>query len=707
MIKKADDERRKILAVLNDDRYSLSISAIAQHTGLNRHMVARHLDMLELLGKVRKLEKGTAKKYLLVKSIPVFGLIDISSDLILILNSNLIVQYINASACRYFNTSLNDCIGIHVNSLHFPLLSDWDVIKALSSYSFEKSEVIVIQDSHGLWFEITILRFSLLHASNQISLICRNITEKRCSEEELKTTQQKYVHAFHESPDGIIMSNLDTGELLEVNPSYCNLVGYAWPDLVGKTSVELGLFESYEFRKSLVQNIKNSDNNKYRYDLKIHNLSGEIIDVSCSSSIIHMQDRNCMLTVIRDVSEQKRAEEQVRKTEALYRLLADNTMDVIWIMDPVTYSLSYVSPSIEHLLGWTPDQILQMNIQEIMTKKTYLRMILKMPQYIKGHLKGRYPDYCRLRINYLHSNGSKVPTEAVITFIIDEFGTITQLLGVSRDISYRLEIEEKSRQFERHYRLFADSTTDLVWVMDPLSRQLKYMSPSVTAMLGWIPREICEKPFEKFISPDMREEFISNCKMHYQEFLDTNSTRQYTSELRMLTKSGDIVWNEFISHYSRNEEIGVVEVIGTSRNITEKKEVLLKLTEREANYKLIFDNIKDVIWILDLQSDFFTYVSPSISLLYGYQPDEIMGQPSSNINPGIIDTIGINLLKKQISDYQSGDENAGFRQMMSIYNHQDGCILSIETSISLIHASDQKLILAIGILREVQDNRNK
>ncbi|HWQ63886.1 MAG TPA: PAS domain-containing protein, partial [Methanospirillum sp.] len=171
MNEKIEEERTCILRALDSEDTCISISAIALYTGLNRHAVARHMDSLEMLGKVRKLDVGRAKKYLLVKKIPEYGLIDISTDFILIVNPQLSVQYLNEAAARHFKTSLQDCIGKDIRALKFPLLLHRDFIRTLNSFTYEKSEKVTLQDNNGSWFEITLLGFSLLAAPNQIAII--------------------------------------------------------------------------------------------------------------------------------------------------------------------------------------------------------------------------------------------------------------------------------------------------------------------------------------------------------------------------------------------------------------------------------------------------------------------------------------------------------------------------------------------------------
>jgi biotin operon repressor len=130
-----DTHKQQIIEVLSKEKRPISISEIAKKSGMHRYAVARNLDVLEILGKVRKIQKGTAKKYFLFQSLPVSGLIDISSDLIIIVNPNLEIQYLNNAALRYFSLSPPQILGEKLSlggySLSFPIrrsYMNWKII---------------------------------------------------------------------------------------------------------------------------------------------------------------------------------------------------------------------------------------------------------------------------------------------------------------------------------------------------------------------------------------------------------------------------------------------------------------------------------------------------------------------------------------------------------------------------------------------------
>ena len=83
-----DSVRDLIIASSSIKNQSLTITEIDQRTDLNRHAIGRQLDIPELLGKVRKIQHGNAENYFLTASVPISGLVDISSDIIIIIDND-------------------------------------------------------------------------------------------------------------------------------------------------------------------------------------------------------------------------------------------------------------------------------------------------------------------------------------------------------------------------------------------------------------------------------------------------------------------------------------------------------------------------------------------------------------------------------------------------------------------------------------------
>jgi len=440
------DQKEHIIEVLSREKRPISISEIAKKSGMHRYAVARNLDVLEVLGKVRKIQKGPAKKYFLVTSPPVSGLIDISSDLIVIINPNLEIQYLNTAALQYFSLSPSQILGEKLSLGTLPLISHRDILHELENYSFEKVIKKLYQTEQGRWFEITILGIYLLFSPNLIGIIAT------------------------------------------------------------------------------------------------------------------------------DISERKHAEEQVQKSERLYRLLADNMTDVIWIYDIEPAKFTYVSPSVNQLLGFSPEELLSKEVREVLTEASYHLLLEKMSGYISDDTKGIGNPYETTRIDQVHRDGSVIPTEIVTSFLRNSDGEITRILGSSRNISDRVVIEEQLKKSEHHFRLLVETTRYTLTVIDPVTLLHRYVSPSIFNILGYTPEEFVKIPFYQIIHPSQSGWVKEMGVIRLAEFQSyPNSNKFYMDEYQLIAKNGSMVWVESTFRFIVNEATGKPEIVGVSRDITGKK----------------------------------------------------------------------------------------------------------------------------------------
>jgi PAS domain S-box-containing protein len=142
----------------------------------------------------------------------------------------------------------------------------------------------------------------------------RDITALKEAEEALRISEAKFSGAFHASLDYITISYLDTGKLLEVNEAFQQMTGWTREEVIGKTTVELGIWPFAEERQKLVA-ILDRQGYVREYLCRIGLRSGEQRDCLLNASTITVEDQVYLLGVIRDVTEKKRAEEALRESQ--------------------------------------------------------------------------------------------------------------------------------------------------------------------------------------------------------------------------------------------------------------------------------------------------------------------------------------------------------------------------------------------------------
>lgn len=141
-----------------------------------------------------------------------------------------------------------------------------------------------------------------------------DITARRQMEEALRQSEEKFAKAFNRSPDVITLSTLDEGRYLEVNDAFERLTGYRRAEAIGRTAAELGVWSDPADRAQVLERLLSEGSISNR-EVRLRRKSGEMLTGLMSADVAVIQGRRCMLAVVRDISERKRAEERLMETK--------------------------------------------------------------------------------------------------------------------------------------------------------------------------------------------------------------------------------------------------------------------------------------------------------------------------------------------------------------------------------------------------------
>lgn len=152
-------------------------------------------------------------------------------------------------------------------------------------------------------------------------IIVRDITGRKRAEKALQISEEKFSKAFRSSPDFITISTLKEGRFIEVNESFLRDSGYSREEVIGRTTIELGIWDKQDERDLIRQKLQ-ENGAIYGLEFEFYRKSGETLIGLLSAEVIDFGDEPCLLAVTTDITERKRAEEVLRQSEAKYRELA-------------------------------------------------------------------------------------------------------------------------------------------------------------------------------------------------------------------------------------------------------------------------------------------------------------------------------------------------------------------------------------------------
>ncbi len=146
------------------------------------------------------------------------------------------------------------------------------------------------------------------------------------------------------------------------------------------------------------------------------------------------------------------AEESLRQSEAQYRFLANNVQDIIWTCD-LDFNFTYISPSVERVLGYTPQELMHLAPENWVVQQKYLQLLQeKQTQRKEAWQRGESQEVQTHEFAVVHKDSSLVWLEVSSSCYKDEAGAICGLVGVARDVSRRKELELQKEHVEQVIR---------------------------------------------------------------------------------------------------------------------------------------------------------------------------------------------------------------------------------------------------------------
>ena len=151
------------------------------------------------------------------------------------------------------------------------------------------------------------------------------------------------------------------------------------------------------------------------------------------------------------VTDRKRNEQILKESEDRYRLLAENVTDVIWLMDE-KLDYTYISPSIQRLSGFTPDEAMQQSSLTQLVPSSFEFAYKTFQKHLEAFLGSpdEEPDPLIMELEDIRKDGSIGWSEINATFLRNPEGKFAGILGISRDITKRKQAEEELKRYRNH-----------------------------------------------------------------------------------------------------------------------------------------------------------------------------------------------------------------------------------------------------------------
>jgi len=212
---------------------------------------------------------------------------------------------------------------------------------------------------------------------------------------------------------------------------------------------------------------------------------------------------NAIVHRLADMIDRRHVAEALREALDRYRLISDNTNDVIWMLDPSSMRFVYISPSVYKLRGYTPEEVKAEPLENSMTPESLQIVMEKLSIHAAALLSG--DDSARtatIELTQTHKDGHFVITEVVVNILTNDRREISQIIGITRDITERKAAATAIRERDQFMTAMFTQTTDAIVLLDPETGRIVDFNEAAHSGLGYTGEE-----FYRLSVPDFQAEF--------------------------------------------------------------------------------------------------------------------------------------------------------------------------------------------------------
>ena len=281
---------------------------------------------------------------------------------------------------------------------------------------------------------------------------------------------------------------------------------------------------------------------------------------------------------LHDLTERKQAEATLLKSEAKFRFITEKMSDIVWTIDR-DFQTTYVSPSVERILGFTPAERKRQSIEDQITPESLSRVITRFQKELEldNSQKADPERTVKIEVEYYHRNGSTVWLENNARAIRDDSGALIGMHGVSRDITDRKRAERALHESEERYLLATKGGNVGIWDWN-LSTGDMFVSPNLKAMIGYDDHEI--KNHIEDWGKNVYAEDVEAVMKEANACIE-GTKKEYRVEHRMVHKDGSLRWFLASGKVERDKDGQAIRFLGTDTEITHLKTLEEKLRQTQ------------------------------------------------------------------------------------------------------------------------------
>ncbi|MBN2077337.1 MAG: PAS domain S-box protein [Spirochaetes bacterium] len=436
---------------------------------------------------------------------------------------------------------------------------------------------------------------------------------KHANDVKLRSSEERYRSLWENIGEALFLHR-KSGSLVDCNPAMEQLLGHSREVLMAMNMKDLFASPS-DWRRYSRELAKGSVVGDFEVD--VERGDGAVIRCLVRANVkpgIH-GGKDVVEGTLRDVTERRRMEDALRRSEEQYRQLVENLNDVIFTLN-TTGVITYMSPVIERMSGYRLDDVVGRNFRDLVHPEDLPDLEARFARTLSSEL-----DSFEFRVVDRDGSVRHVRTSSRAVAVK---GKVTGLTGLMTDITERRRMEEALKESESRYRAIFDGSMYLVYVYDLQGRFID-ANDATLEFFGYSREDIPSLSFADVLSGEDLEKAYSQAAS-----VITSRSRSTVTEYSVRTRSGEVRCVEatasLLSHHGRSEAI-----LGVGRDITERRKALEELRHANMEKTHLLNSITSILIGVSTK-DVITHWNHMAEITFGISRDEAQGKKISGFS---------------------------------------------------------------------------
>jgi PAS domain S-box-containing protein len=440
-----------------------------------------------------------------------------------------------------------------------------------------------------------------------------DITERKKMEEQLKESEERLRGIVETSFNAIL--NMDhEGRITYISATPETILGHTQEEIRGK-EFRTFLPESEAFKATQAFMAVMIGESVRGLELELRRKDGSLAPVEMNGSPIVKDGKIVgVQAVIRDVTERKKMEQELRDSEEKFRAISTSARDAIILMDDEV-RISYWNPAAERTFGYAEKEIIGKSVFETVIPKRSQEAMSKGLATFKdtgtGKVIGKLVEFMATR-----KDGTEFPIDLSISTF--RMKGKWHALGIARDITLRKQMEQKVVESEERLKLLIEYAPDAIYIND-LNGKFLDGNKQAETLTGYKKEELLGKNL--FEAGLLSQKYLQTALEGLQK--NIRGEKSGPDEYELKRKDGSSVVAEISAFPVKRA--GKVEVLGIARDTTERKRIEEALRKSQEQYKRLFDRANDSLIYLDDSGRIIDLNEKAVEI-FGGRRDEILGK---------------------------------------------------------------------------------